>query len=209
MRRHFVSSAPDEARGASCDIAIRLRPDAIEPYNNRGVALHELGRYEDALASHDQVLALKPDAVEVLRVAGHFATVRGFHDALLAGEVATAPSRSSLATSKTPQRSCAGEARATAPEAEGMFLRALELKPDFTDPIFSLTQIRRYRDKDDADAKRIRNLLDSPGISLHARDCLVLSLLEKIYDDRGSTMKLLNATRKQTSCAIPPSLTIS
>ncbi len=172
-----------EAAVASCDIAIRLRPDAIEPYNNRGVALHELGRYEDALASYDQALALKPDAAEVLRNRG--ATLQQlarFDDALVSCDRAIALKPGYVEAYQI--KGLCLVSKGNMPEAERMFLRALELKPDFTDPIFSLTQIRRYRDKDDADAKRIRNLLDSPGISLHARDCLYFSL-GKIYDDCG------------------------
>ena len=32
-----------------------------KPTNNRGVALHEMKRYDEALASYDRAIALKPD----------------------------------------------------------------------------------------------------------------------------------------------------
>jgi tetratricopeptide (TPR) repeat protein len=170
-----------EAAVASCDIAIGLRPDAVEPYNNRGVALHELGRYDDALASYGRALALKPDCAEVLKNRG--ATLQQlakFDEAITTCDRAIALKPDYVDAYQI--KGLCLVSKGDMPEAERMFLRALGLKPDFTDPIFSLTQIRRYRDQDDADAKRIRTLLDSPGISLHVKDCLYFSL-GKIYDD--------------------------
>src|SRR6201999_418072 len=43
--------------------AIALSPDAPELYNNRGNALKELGRLDEALADYDRAIALKPDYV--------------------------------------------------------------------------------------------------------------------------------------------------
>jgi tetratricopeptide (TPR) repeat protein len=36
-------------------------PDCAEVYNNRGAIWQTMGRYEDAMGSYDQALALKPD----------------------------------------------------------------------------------------------------------------------------------------------------
>jgi FkbM family methyltransferase len=41
--------------------AIALKPDFVEAYCDRGMALRKLKRPEDALASYDQAIALKPD----------------------------------------------------------------------------------------------------------------------------------------------------
>ena len=40
---------------------LKLKPDEHEAWNNRGVVLHNLGRYEEALASYDKALELKAD----------------------------------------------------------------------------------------------------------------------------------------------------
>ena len=41
-----------------------VAPDAAPVHNNRGNALRELGRHDDALAAFDRALALKPDYAE-------------------------------------------------------------------------------------------------------------------------------------------------
>ena len=41
-----------------------LRPDYAEAHSNRGNALHELKRFEDALASYERALTLRPDYAE-------------------------------------------------------------------------------------------------------------------------------------------------
>ena len=49
---------------ASYDRALAARPDDTEALSNRGAALHELGRFEEAVASYDRALALQPDYSE-------------------------------------------------------------------------------------------------------------------------------------------------
>ena len=44
--------------------AISLKPDYAEAYSNRGVALKELNRLDEALASYDKAISLKPDYAE-------------------------------------------------------------------------------------------------------------------------------------------------
>ncbi|MEH1944671.1 MAG: tetratricopeptide repeat protein, partial [Nostoc sp.] len=46
---------------ASYDQALKFKPDLHEAWNNRGVALKDLGRNEEAIASYDQALKFKPD----------------------------------------------------------------------------------------------------------------------------------------------------
>jgi tetratricopeptide (TPR) repeat protein len=46
---------------ASYDRALQLKPDDYYAWNNRGVALRELGRLEETVASYDRALQLKPD----------------------------------------------------------------------------------------------------------------------------------------------------
>jgi len=49
---------------ASCDTAIKIKPDLHEAWNNRGVALGKLGHYEEAIASYDAAVKIKPDLHE-------------------------------------------------------------------------------------------------------------------------------------------------
>jgi tetratricopeptide (TPR) repeat protein len=46
---------------ASWDQALEIKPDYHEAWNGRGIALDDLGRYEEAIASFDQALEFKPD----------------------------------------------------------------------------------------------------------------------------------------------------
>ena len=38
-----------------------MRPDFVEALNNRGNGLMEMKRFEEALASYDEALAIRPD----------------------------------------------------------------------------------------------------------------------------------------------------
>ena len=51
---------------ASYDRALAMRPDYAEAFSNRGLTLHELQRFEEALASYDQALILRPEYAEAL-----------------------------------------------------------------------------------------------------------------------------------------------
>ncbi|MCC3413410.1 MULTISPECIES: tetratricopeptide repeat protein [unclassified Microcoleus] len=55
-------SAEDYAKAiASYDKALEIKPDYHEAWYNRGSALDDLGRLEDAIASYDKALEIKPD----------------------------------------------------------------------------------------------------------------------------------------------------
>src|SRR5262249_51868148 len=56
---------------ASYDRAIALKPDYAEGFYNRGNALHELERFDEALASYDRAIALKPDYAEAFHNRSH------------------------------------------------------------------------------------------------------------------------------------------
>ena len=53
-------------RAASPGAALAIDPVMVEAWNNRGDALSELGRYDEAVASYDKVLAVRPDIFETL-----------------------------------------------------------------------------------------------------------------------------------------------
>jgi len=168
---------------ASCDIAIRLRPELAEAHHNRGVSLHELARYDDALASYDHALGLMLDRAEVHNNrASTLHELKRNEEALASCDraIALKPDYAEAYQTRGLCLMSQGDMR----EAERMFRKALELKSNFPDPLFSLTQIRKYQDKDHPDVGTIRSLLDQPGISLHGRECLYFSL-GKIYDDCG------------------------
>jgi tetratricopeptide (TPR) repeat protein len=57
---HSVAQDYEEAI-ASYDQALKFKPDDHQAWNNRGIALGELGRNEEAIASYDQALKFKPD----------------------------------------------------------------------------------------------------------------------------------------------------
>ncbi|MCZ6634631.1 MAG: tetratricopeptide repeat protein, partial [bacterium] len=47
----------------ACDKAIQLKPDYVSAWNNKGVALDKMGRYEEALKACDKAIQLEPDYV--------------------------------------------------------------------------------------------------------------------------------------------------
>ena len=49
---------------AAYDQTIRLKPDFVAAYNNRGIAKDKLGRLKDAIADYNQAIQLKPDLAE-------------------------------------------------------------------------------------------------------------------------------------------------
>ncbi len=68
----------------SFERAVAVQPDYAEALNNRGNALFELGRHEDALASYDQALALQPDYADALVNRGQCLVKLGSRDEALA-----------------------------------------------------------------------------------------------------------------------------
>jgi CHAT domain-containing protein/Flp pilus assembly protein TadD len=46
---------------ASCDRAIKIKPDYDEAWHDRGISLGNLGRYEEAIDSYDRAIVIKPD----------------------------------------------------------------------------------------------------------------------------------------------------
>jgi tetratricopeptide (TPR) repeat protein len=62
--RLFEISDLSEEAIDSYDKALQLKPDYCEAWNNRGVALRKLGRFEEAIASYDKALEVKSDNYE-------------------------------------------------------------------------------------------------------------------------------------------------
>jgi tetratricopeptide (TPR) repeat protein len=69
-------------------------------------------------------------------------------------------------------------------EAEKMFRKALELKPDFSDPRHSLSTMRRDQKASGPEVHEILALLKNPGLPAENKEHLYFTL-GKIYDDGG------------------------
>jgi tetratricopeptide (TPR) repeat protein len=172
----------DEAL-ASFDTALSLYPEFAEAYNNRAIVLQKMARFEEALASCDRAIALNPAFAKAYNNrAATLQKLKRFDDALASCDKAIAlkpdyavayQSRGLLLVNKGDMA-----------EAERMFLKALALKPEFPDPVFSLANIRKYKDASDTDIARINGLLRSTTISAQDREYLYFAL-GKIYDDCG------------------------
>ena len=65
QRRNYAESV------RQIDLALKIKPKAASAHNNRGNALRELKRLEEALASYDEALALKPDYAEAFSNRGN------------------------------------------------------------------------------------------------------------------------------------------
>ncbi|MEG4033506.1 tetratricopeptide repeat protein, partial [Microcoleus sp. S36b_A4] len=62
----LYSYAEEYAKAITCyDKALEIKPDFHEAWNNRGNALGNLGRWEEARSSYDKALKIKPDSYEV------------------------------------------------------------------------------------------------------------------------------------------------
>lgn len=170
-----------DAALASYDRAIALRPGYANAHFNRGSLLKRMNRPEDALAAYDQAIALQPDHAEALNNRGVvLQEMKRYHEALASYDraILVRPRHAEALNNRGTLLVSLGDMT----EAEKMFRRALEIKPDFSDPWFNLAGIHPYQDAGHADVKRIRDLLERPGLPLEHREQLEFAL-GKIYDD--------------------------
>jgi tetratricopeptide (TPR) repeat protein len=73
------------------DKAIRISPDVAPAYSNRGVALRDLGRLAEAIASYDKAIALAPDFAEAYNNRGvALSDLRRFDEAIASYDKAIA-----------------------------------------------------------------------------------------------------------------------
>jgi tetratricopeptide (TPR) repeat protein len=163
--------------------AITLEPDFAEAYSNRSITLHTLLRYEQALADAEKAIALYPRYSEAhANRAGALQKLKRFEEALASCETAIALRPDYAIAYQT--RGLILVNKGDMAEAERMFLKALDIQPDFPDPVFSLAGIRKYKDADDANIAHIKAQIDDPHTSLKDKEHLYFSL-GKIYDDCG------------------------
>jgi tetratricopeptide (TPR) repeat protein len=173
---------PEEAL-ASYDQAVTLKPDYANAWFNRGGALKQLNRFEEALASYDQAIALKPGHAEAHNNRGVLLQqMRRFDEAIASYDQAIAAKSDHAAAHNN--RGTALMSKGDMAGAEKMFRKALQLKPDFADPLHSLAKMHRYQNPSEPDVKEIFALLQKPGISSENKEHLFFTL-GKIYDDCG------------------------
>jgi tetratricopeptide (TPR) repeat protein len=168
---------------ASYDRAIALKPDYANAHYNRGSTLKKMNRYDDALASFDKAIALKPDHAEAHNNRGVTLQEMKRHDDALASfdkTIALKPDHAEAYNNRGLTLVTIGNMH----EAEKMFLKAIALKPDFPDPLFNLTNIRKYQNAGTTEVKNIRTLLNRPGTPQDVKEHLYFAL-GKIYDDCG------------------------
>lgn len=165
------------------ELILTKLPDYADVYNNRGVVLHALKRYEEALADYDKAIALTPDYAEAWNNRGAtLQTIKRYDEALASCDRANAlkPDYAEAWNNRGLYLVNKGDM----PGAETMCLKALALQPDYPDPLFNLANIRHYRDADHADIKHAKQLLQRPGISPEDREHLYFTLGE-MHDDCG------------------------
>ena len=60
--------------------AIRLKPDYVEAYNNRGNVYNNLGQYQRAIQDCNKAIRLKPDCAEAYNNRGIAYLLQGNHE---------------------------------------------------------------------------------------------------------------------------------
>lgn len=165
------------------DRAIAIKPDYATAHFNRGLTLKHLKRYAEALASYDRALALAPNDAGIHNNRGVLLQqMRRYGEALASYDRAIAAD---------PDHAAAHNNRGTAlmnlglmQDAEFYFRKAHELRPDFPDPLYNLTKIRRYDQPASPEFNAIQALLGKSGLGTEDQEYLHFAL-GKIYDDCG------------------------
>ena len=163
--------------------AVKLKPDYANAHFNRGFLLKQMKRDEEALASYDRAIALNPRHTDALNNRGvllqhlrRYAEAADSYAKAIAADPHSAIAYNNRGTSLMSQ----GDMK----EAERMFCRAWELKPDFPDPLFNLANLRQYQDANPPEVRQIHALVNQAGLSPENREQLLFAL-GKIYDDCG------------------------
>jgi Flp pilus assembly protein TadD len=113
-----------------------LQPDRAEALSNRGNALRQLKRFDEALASYDQAVALKPDYFDALTNRGvTLHELKQFPEALASYDRALAL-RPDHFPALTNRGVTLHELRRF-DEALGSYDRALAIRPDYAEALFN------------------------------------------------------------------------
>jgi predicted O-linked N-acetylglucosamine transferase (SPINDLY family) len=118
------------------DAALRINPDVAAAHNNRGNALKDLGRPEEALASFERAIALKPDYAEAFYNRGNtLRELERFADAVASYDRAIAL-RPDYAAAFSNRGSALKELERF-DEALASYDRATALKPDYAEAFYN------------------------------------------------------------------------
>lgn len=177
---------------ASCDEALRIRPDLAEALGNRGVALEGLERHEEAVASYDKALAIKPDLAEALNNRGlALGHLKRYDDALASFGKALA-----VKPDYVEARNNLGNALrhlGRLQDAEEMYRQAVALRPDFAELHLNLgIALRDLGRLQEAERSLRQALALKPGF-LEAHNALghVLFYLERLEEAERSFRETL------------------
>ena len=179
---------------ASYEKAIALKPDYANAHFNRAVILKFLNRFDESLASYDQAIALNPGHAEAHNNLGALLQDMRMYDKAIASYDRAIAAKPDYAMAYN-NRGTALMSQGNMTEAEKMFRKALELKPDFSDPLHSLSTMRRFQKASSPEAQEILALLQKPGITAESKEHLYFSL-GKIYDDCGMYDEAFEAFRQ-------------
>jgi len=168
---------------ALIDRAIALNPNDASYFSNRGLALHDLKRFEDALASFDHALAIKPDYAEALYNRGRaLQALQRLPEALDSYDrvLAIKPGHANALNN----RGLVLHGLQRFAEALASYARALAVKPDYAEALnnrgLALQRVNRF---DDALASYARALAIKPGyVEAHNNRGFLLHRLER-FDD--------------------------
>jgi tetratricopeptide (TPR) repeat protein len=179
---------------ASYEKAIALKPDYANAHFNRAVILKLQNRFDESLASYDKALALNPSHAEAHNNRGSLLQDMRRYDEAIASYDRAIASKPDYAMAYN-NRGAAMLSKGCMAEAETMFRKALELKPDFSDPLHSLSTMRRHQKASGPEVEEILGLLKKPGITAESKEHLYFSL-GKIYDDCGQYDEAFEAFRQ-------------
>jgi len=126
---------------------IRIQPDHVEAFINRGATFEELKRFEDALASYGEAIRLKPDYAEVFSNRGNvLRELRRLDDALTsyAEAIRLKPNYAEAFSN----RGIALKDFRRLDDALASYAEAIRLKPDFAEAFanrgFAFKRLRRF-----------------------------------------------------------------
>ena len=123
--------------------------DYAEVLSNRGVTLHELKRFEEAVASYDRALTLRPDYVEALNNRGNALKALMRFEEALTSSIAPFAVRPNSAEALSNRGLTLHELKQFE-EALASYDRALTLRPDFAEALSNrgkaLKELRRFEE---------------------------------------------------------------
>jgi len=112
------------------DVALKVNPKAASAFSNRGLALQELRRLDEALASYDKAIALKPDYAESFNNRGNaLQELRRLDEALASYDKAIALKPDYAEAFNNRGNTLKEQTRLV--EALASYDKAIALKPDY------------------------------------------------------------------------------